>query len=97
MSDQALLPAHVGDLRRSCDFVRLRFVPLWMACPRKSYPPGDHTIQLTGVERPTVPRRISTVGRCRARVSVSIIIYGRRVPSEGRVHGFLVDFVSAGV
>lgn len=97
MSDQALLPADVGDLRGSCDFVRLRILPFWMACPRESHPSGDHTIQLTGVERPSVPWRVSTFSSCRARLSVSIVIHGRRIPGEGCVHRFLVDTLSVGL
>ena len=77
--------------------MRLRFVPLWMACPRKGHSFGDHTLQLAGIERPSVPGGLSTFGRRRARVSVPITIYGRRVPSEGPIHGLLVDTVSAGV
>ena len=77
--------------------MRLRFVPLWMARPRKGHPFGDHTVQLARIERPSVLGGLSTFGRRRARVSVSIIIYGRRVPSEGPIHGLLVDTVSDGV
>ena len=77
--------------------MRLRILPLWMARPREGHPFGDHTIQFAGVERPPVPWRISPVGRCRARVSVSIVVHSGRVPSESLVHGSLVDTFSAGV
>ena len=77
--------------------MRLRILPLWMACSREGHSSGDYTVQLAGIERPSVPWRVSTFGCCRARVPVSIIIHGRRVPSKGRIHGFLVDIVSPGV
>lgn len=87
----------MGDLRRSCDFVRLRIFPFWMARPRKSHSFGHRTVQLIGVERPSIPWRVPTFGRRWARVSFPIALHGCRVPSEGRVHGLLVDTVSAGV
>ena len=87
----------MGDIRRSCDFVRLRIFPFWMACPREGHSPGYRTVQLTGAKRPSIPWRIPTSSRCWARVSIPITIHGCRIPSEGRVHGLLVDTVSAGV
>lgn len=97
MFDQTLLPADVGDLRRSCDFVRLRIFLIWMACPREGHPLGDHTVQLAGFKRPSVPWRVSTFGRCWARFSVPVIVHGCRVPSEGHIHGLLVDTIPSSV
>ena len=77
--------------------MRLRIFPLWMACPREGHSFGDHTIQLAGLKRPSVPWRVQTFGRCRARVSISVIVHGCRVPREGRVHGFLVANFLAGI
>ena len=87
----------MGDLRRSCDFVRLRIFPFWMACPREGHSFGHRTVQLTSVKGPSIPRRVPTFSRCWACVSIPITLHGCRVPSEGRVHGLLVDTVSAGV
>ena len=97
MSNQALLPANVGDLRRSCDFVRLRIFPLRMACPREGHPFDNRTVQLAGIERSSVPWRVSASGRRRARVSISVVVYGRGISSEGRIHSFVVDTFSAGL
>ena len=97
MSGQALLPANMGDLCWSCDFVRLRIFPFWMACSREGHSFGHRTVQLIGIKRPSIPWRVPAFSRCRTCVFISITIHGCRVPIEGRVHGRLVDTISAGV
>ena len=77
--------------------MRLRILPLWMACPREGHPSSDYTIQLAGIERPSVSWRVSTFGCCVSRVSISTVVHGRRVSGEGRIYGFLVDAFPAGI
>jgi len=97
MSYQALLPANLGDFHRSCHSLRLCFIPFWMACSREGNPPSNHSFQLTGIERPTIPRCISAPRGSWTRVTVSSIIHSCRVPCEGCLYHFLVDTVSSGL
>lgn len=42
---QALLPSDLGDLCGSPYSLRLRVLPLWLACPREGDLVGHHSIQ----------------------------------------------------
>ena len=56
MSDQALCEAHMGDLHWRGHSLRIRFLPLWLACAREGHFTGDNPIQ---VRSPTYSGEIS--------------------------------------
>jgi len=93
LSRETLPETHLGRIHRRSDLVWLCFLPLRMACPRKSHFTGHHSIQLDSVEGPSLPRGIPAPGGSRTCLALPASLHGSRIPYQNRLHDFLARFV----
>lgn len=95
LSREAIQQPHVGHLRWRRDSLRVCFVLIWMACPRKGDIARYHSLQLVGSQGPTIPGSISPSGCCRTCLALSTAVHDGRIGPQDHLHGYVVDLVPA--
>lgn len=79
----------MGKFRWCRHPLRLFFLFVWLACPRKSHSTRHHTIQPHRTSRPPIFRCIPTIGCCGSRISFPSALHSSRVSFKDCIQNIL--------